>query len=63
MDKILSLALLALAGYRIISSFVQEQEFGSVCGLEINIWLYRGIWLLVGVLAINSLRKKINLKK
>ena len=63
MDKILSLALLALAGYRIISSFVQEQEFGSLFGLEINIWLYRGIWLLVGVLAINSLRKKINLKK
>ncbi|HBR52777.1 MAG TPA: hypothetical protein EYN07_06435 [Flavobacteriaceae bacterium] len=63
MDKILSFALLALAGYRIISSFVQEQEFGSLFGLEINIWLYRGIWLLVGVLAINSLRKKINLKK
>ena len=59
MDKLISVALLALAGYKVVISFIQHQEFGTLFGQEINIWLYRGIWFLVGILAITSLGRKL----
>ncbi|RDK89060.1 hypothetical protein [Marinirhabdus gelatinilytica] len=62
MDKILSIALLALAGFKVVSSFMQNQEFGTLFGQEINIWVYRGIWLVVGILAVSSILKKIKSK-
>ena len=63
MDKIISIALLALAGFKIISSFIQNMEVGNFFGQEINIWVYRGIWLVVGLLALNTLIRKIRKKQ
>ncbi len=62
MDKIISIALLALAGFKVISSFIQNMEVGNFFGQEINIWLYRGIWLIVGLLATNNLIQKLKKK-
>ncbi|QIE59414.1 hypothetical protein G5B37_07500 [Rasiella rasia] len=59
MDKIFSFALLALAGYKVISSFINQLEAGTFFGQEINIWLYRAIWLVVAILAASNLLRKM----
>ena len=51
MKKYISLIVVVLAGINLVSGFINNQESASIFGVEMNIWLYRGIWILIGVVS------------
>ena len=51
MKKYISLIVVVLAGINLVSGFINNQESASIFHVEMNIWLYRGIWVLIGVIS------------
>ena len=51
MKKYISLIVAVLAGINLVSGFINNQESASIFGVEMNIWLYRGIWLFIGLVS------------
>ncbi len=51
MKKYISLIVAVLAGINLVSGFINNQESASIFGVEMNIWLYRGIWLVIGLVS------------
>ncbi|MFT7071725.1 hypothetical protein [Patiriisocius sp. Uisw_017] len=61
---ILSLLLVALAGFKLTTSIMNPEEAVSLFGGEINVWLYRFIWLVAGLVSVyNIYRENNKLKK
>lgn len=61
---ILSLILVALAGFKLTTSIMNPEEAVLLFGGEINVWLYRFIWLVAGLVSVYTIYRENNkLKK
>ena len=63
MKHIFSLLIIGIAGFKLAQSFINPENANSFLGMEMNIWLYRLIWLSAAVFsgfAIFRDRKKNN---
>ncbi|MEX0273711.1 MAG: hypothetical protein AB3N16_04970 [Flavobacteriaceae bacterium] len=58
MGKFTSLAFGILAVGIIVYGFVQGHKTASVLGFEINIWLYRAVWALIGISSFRDFYQK-----
>lgn len=57
MKKYISLVIGILAIINIVSGFVNHQGSGSIFGIEMNIWVYRGVWMLIAAISFTDFYK------
>lgn len=63
---VLSIIVIFAAGFKLSASFVNPTDTATIFGAEVNIWMYRFIWLAAGALSVFSIyraRKKVSEKK
>lgn len=58
MKNIFSLIIIAVAGFKLTSSIINPNELVTLFGAEVNIWLYRIIWLSAGLLSVYSIYRE-----
>ncbi|MDV7137681.1 hypothetical protein R3X28_02285 [Maribacter sp. TH_r10] len=58
MRKTISIIGMLLALVIIVSSFLKNEDTGQFFGYEINIWLYRLIWLVLFGIILNGYLKE-----
>ncbi len=61
MKQVFSLLIIGIAGFKLAQSFVNPENATTFLGMEVNIWLYRLIWLsaaLFSGFAIMKARKE-----
>ncbi len=58
--KYLNLVFGFLALINVIYTFFSDAQTGRLFGMDINIWLYRLIWLALALAFFNSYRKRKN---
>ena len=61
MKHIFSLLIIGIAGFKLTQSFMNPENANTFLGMDINIWLYRLIWLsaaLFSGFAIMKARKE-----
>ena len=65
MKHILSFIIIGVAGYKIAQSFMHPEVATVFLGMEVNVWAFRLIWLLAGVLSGYSIlrARKLNNNK
>ena len=63
MKKNLNVFVWILALTLLIYSFIKNPTSGSLFGFEINIWIYRIFWGIVGVLSVIYHFKSLKTKK
>jgi hypothetical protein len=49
MKKYISLIVAILAGVNLVYGFVNNQESASIFGIAMNIWVYRAVWVVIGI--------------
>ncbi|GAL80899.1 MULTISPECIES: hypothetical protein [Algibacter] len=49
MKILIPVIILALSIYKVLTSFLLDEKYGVLFDMKINIWLYRGIWIIAGV--------------
>ncbi|MFC7358052.1 hypothetical protein ACFQO1_10155 [Jejudonia soesokkakensis] len=62
----LSIIIIFAAGFKLSASFVNPLEAVTLFGAEVNIWIYRLVWLAAGALSVFAIyrtRKKISEKQ
>ena len=52
---VLSIIVIFAAGFKLSASFVNPTETVTLFGAEVNIWMYRIIWLAAGALSVFSI--------
>lgn len=57
MKKYISLVIGILAIINIVSGFLNHQESGSIFGIEMNIWAYRGVWAVIAAISFTDFYK------
>lgn len=57
MKKYVSLIIGILAIINLVYGFVSDQQTGSIFGIDMNIWVYRGVWLLIAFLSFSDFYK------
>ena len=63
MKNIFWLLIIGVAGFKLAASFMNPEDEVTFLSSEINIWMYRAIWLFAGCISIYSLyREKLKLK-
>ena len=60
MKHILSLVVIGIAGFKLAQSFMNPESASQFLGMEMNIWLYRLIWVVAGVLSAFSIIRARN---
>lgn len=46
-----------LAVINLIYGFLNNQESGSIFGIEMNIWAYRGVWMVIALISFTDFYK------
>ncbi len=54
MKKYISLIIGVLAVINIVSGLINNQEVSSIFGMEMNIWMYRGVWILIAAISFTD---------
>ncbi|AXT19968.1 hypothetical protein D7030_02265 [Flavobacteriaceae bacterium AU392] len=57
MKKVTSLLLAFVALAVLVFSFITNQETAQIFGISLNVWLYRLIWVAVGVISFLDYKK------
>jgi len=60
MKNIFSLLIIGVAGFKLAQSFMNPDEVVTFFGTEINIWMYRLIWLAAGLLSVFAIIRDRN---
>jgi len=53
----MSFVIVLVAIYKITESFTLNLRYGELFGIQINIWVYRGIWLIMGCISSYAIFK------
>lgn len=62
MKHILSLLVIGIAGFKLAQSFMNPETASTFLGMDMNIWLYRLIWIAAAIFAGLSIMKSRKLK-
>lgn len=60
MKHIFSLLIIGIAGFKLAQSFMNPENATTFLGMDINIWLYRLIWLSAALLSGYSIMRARN---
>jgi len=58
MKYIFSILIVIAGTYKVVFSFIENQQIGHLFGLEINIWIYRLIWATLVIVSVLDIIKK-----
>lgn len=59
----LSVIVIILSIYKLLTSFMLDEKYGVLFDMKINIWVYRIIWGIAGILFAYNLFKIYKDKK
>ncbi|MFD0799026.1 hypothetical protein ACFQZJ_16250 [Maribacter chungangensis] len=57
MKKYISLVIGILAIINIAYGFANDQQSGSIFGIEMNIWAYRSVWAVIAIISFTDFYK------
>lgn len=60
MKNVFSVLLIGVAFFKLTVSILNPNEIVTLFGAEVNIWIYRAIWLFAGLLSVYSINKERN---
>jgi hypothetical protein len=63
MKYFFAIVILFVAGFKLGASFVIADEPAMLFGGEVNIWLYRAVWLFAGCISVYTIIRERNKKK
>ncbi len=60
MSKIFSLLIIGMACFKLVTSFTNADDVLQFLGMEVNVWLYRAIWIFAGLLSVFAIIRERN---